>query len=329
MQQQAKSLALLKSIPSLKKIGLLILIFFIAGSLFLALMPWQQTAVCQGKVIAYSATERQQNISALVEGRVGKWYVQEGAMVKKGDKIVDIYDNDPAIIENLKNEQRALKLRYQAMEEATKLSQLNVKRQQALFKEGIVSKRTSELAEIEYAKALSEQTSVRAALAQLQIRLSRQYGQVVTAPMDGMILRRMAGEGSTLVKVGEVLAVLLPDTHSRAVELWVNGNDLPLVHQGQAVRLQFEGWPAIQFSGWPSVAVGTFGGIVQVVDNADNGQGLFRVLVTPDPKDPWPDPKYLRQSVRAHGWILLAQVKLGYELWRQFNGFPPSQEKPV
>jgi hypothetical protein len=32
---------------------------------------------------------------------------------------------------------------------------------------------------------------------------------------------------------------------------------------------------------------------------------------------------YLRQGVRANGWILLDEVRLGYELWRQFNGFPP------
>jgi hypothetical protein len=28
--------------------------------------------------------------------------------------------------------------------------------------------------------------------------------------------------------------------------------------------------------------------------------------------------------VRALGWIQLGTVRLGYELWRQFNGFPPS-----
>jgi hypothetical protein len=27
--------------------------------------------------------------------------------------------------------------------------------------------------------------------------------------------------------------------------------------------------------------------------------------------------------VRANGWVLLDVVSLGYELWRQFNGFPP------
>jgi hypothetical protein len=90
------------------------------------------------------------------------------------------------------------------------------------------------------------------------------------------------------------------------------------------VRLQFEGWPAVQFTGWPSVAVGTFGGVVTLIDATDDGQGKFRIVVTPDPRDePWPSGRYLRQGVRANGWVLLGQVTLGYELWRRFNGFPP------
>jgi hypothetical protein len=28
--------------------------------------------------------------------------------------------------------------------------------------------------------------------------------------------------------------------------------------------------------------------------------------------------------VRANGWVLLDSVRLGYELWRRFNGFPPT-----
>jgi hypothetical protein len=91
------------------------------------------------------------------------------------------------------------------------------------------------------------------------------------------------------------------------------------------VRLQFEGWPAVQFVGWPSVAVGTFGGKVNRVFPTDDGTGSFRIVVTPDENDDaWPDQRYLRQGVRANGWVLLRQVPLGYEIWRQFNGFPPT-----
>ena len=94
------------------------------------------------------------------------------------------------------------------------------------------------------------------------------------------------------------------------VELMMDGNDVPLIAQGRPVRLQFEGWPALQFSGWPSIAVGTFGGRVLLVDSTDNGHGKFRVLVEKDPReDAWPGQNYLRQGVRANGWILLNQVQ--------------------
>ena len=43
---------------------------------------------------------------------------------------------------------------------------------------------------------------------------------------------------------------------------------------------------------------------------------------------PWPEQRYLRQGVRANGWILLDRVSLGFELWRQFNGFPPATTAP-
>jgi hypothetical protein len=97
--------------------------------------------------------------------------------------------------------------------------------------------------------------------------------------------------------------------------------DVPLVSPGRKVRLQFDGWPALQFSGWPQVAVGTFGGVVAVVDRVSATDGTFRVLVTPDPDDePW--PTLLRQGSGVMAWAMLDEVRLGYELWRRVNGFP-------
>ena len=129
-----------------------------------------------------------------------------------------------------------------------------------------------------------------------------------------------------MVKAGDPLVTIVPDTEERAVELWLDGNDIPLVAKDQPVRLQFEGWPAVQFVGWPQVAIGTFAGKVTVIDATDNGKGKFRVLIVPtdDPKERWPSKQYLRQGVRSNGWVLLSKVRIGYELWRQFNGFPPS-----
>jgi adhesin transport system membrane fusion protein len=127
-----------------------------------------------------------------------------------------------------------------------------------------------------------------------------------------------------VIKAGDEIASFVPENSRPGVELWVNGNDVPLITPGRHVRLQFEGWPAVQFTGWPAVAVGTFGGTVALVDPTDGGNGTFRILVTPPDGEEWPSNTYLRQGVRAKGWVLLDTVSLGFELWRQFNGFPPT-----
>ncbi len=150
----------------------------------------------------------------------------------------------------------------------------------------------------------------------------------IRAPRGGRIQQWNGLEGSDTVKEGDQLFVIVPDTDELSVEMKVSGNDMPLIKEGDRVRLQFEGWPAVQFVGWPSVAVGTFGGKVNRVFPTDDGSGNFRVVVTPEDhferENGWPDDRYLRQGVRTNGWVLLDRVPLGYEIWRQLNGFPPT-----
>jgi multidrug resistance efflux pump len=204
--------------------------------------------------------------------------------------------------------------------------------------------------------AVAEVKAAEREVVQVTIRIERQKAQRVTAPCAGTLLRVTAntGQGGQYVRAGEQLAVIVPDVTpppaqvppslhdpasirpERVAEIWIDGNDAPLVPilmaerkaQGKTVqvRLQFEGWPAVQLVGWPSLARGTFGGQVWLMDAADDGKGKFRLLVAPDPAEeatnPWPPPEFLRQGVRANAWVLLNQVPVGWELWRQINGFP-------
>lgn len=212
---------------------------------------------------------------------------------------------------------------------ASALSGLDAKKSQLTQKER-EAEGYIETARAEHQKAVGDVAIARKELTELQGKFAKQQNQVVTAPRDGTIVRLLANEGGAIVKEGDPLFVLVPEAADRAVELWVSGNDAPLISPGRHVRLQFEGWPAVQFAGWPSVAVGTFGGEVVNVDATDDGKGQFRILVLPDAGAEWPSQRYLRQGVRANGWVLLNQVTLGYELWRQLNGFPPviAQEEP-
>jgi len=173
-------------------------------------------------------------------------------------------------------------------------------------------------------KAEADVAKLDKEILEMDVKIAQQQSQVVVAPISGFVFRVHRAQGGQIVKQGDPLLTIVPDTEDRAVELWLDGNDAPLVTPGRHVRLQFEGWPAIQFRGWPSVAVGSFGGQVSMIDSTDDGNGKFRVLVVPDKADePWPAPRFLRQGVKAHGWVLLEQVSLGFEVWRQLNGFPP------
>ena len=184
-------------------------------------------------------------------------------------------------------------------------------------------------AKVDYSQAMRQDALGQVATSQkerrdLEIKLSELDRMVIKAPRDGTIFRMPVFERGQTIKEGDSLFTLVPDTTDRVVEMWVSGNDVPLVKQGDHVRLQFEGWPAVQLAGWPSVAVGTFGGQVAAIDASDDGKGHFRIQVKPDDPAEWPDERYLRQGVRANGWVMLSQVRLGYEIWRQLNGFPPS-----
>jgi len=161
---------------------------------------------------------------------------------------------------------------------------------------------------------------------------SRRDASIVRAPVDGKVVRLFTlGAGET-VKQGDKLAVIAPKTTSLAVELLISGTDAPLMRIGQKVRLEFDGFPAVQIAGWPSVAVGTFGGEVTVVDalETDGGKGQFRLVIKPDSfSEPWPSTESLRLGTKCAGWMQLNNVSLGYELWRQLNGFPLSTDKPT
>jgi membrane fusion protein, adhesin transport system len=390
---------------------------FVVGIPTLIFAPWVQNVSGTGRVVGTTPLERQQSIDAPVEGRVTKWYVIEGSRVKEGDLIADIADNDPMILERLKEERNMIDMRVdqaksrvtaqevavqqielsrrnaldsarsrvkvaedniraaenglRAAEFSLVANQQNLERIKAGLASGLYSQRQYELqiqdngrAETEVARtkaalqaSINEKlardadlqktetdfqnsiATARATLAtgksevansvaemqRVEVRVARQSTQAVRAPRAGTILQLLAQPGGQILKSGDPIAMFVPATANLVVELYMNGNDIPLIHNGDPVRLQFEGWPAIQFTGWPSVAIGTFGGRVMLVDATDNGNGMFRILVEPDPKDePWPSTRYLRQGVRTNGWVLLNQVSLGFELWRQFNGFPPT-----
>jgi multidrug efflux pump subunit AcrA (membrane-fusion protein) len=95
----------------------LLLLVFLATPFLLALVPWQQTVMCRGTVIAYAPVERMQVLTARVSGQIRTWHVVEGTRVKMNDPVVDIEDNDPELEGRLDAQRRFLQDRLAASRE--------------------------------------------------------------------------------------------------------------------------------------------------------------------------------------------------------------------
>ncbi len=395
------------------------LLFFV-----LLFLPWQQNIRGNGRLTAFSPSERPQSVETAIAGRIQNWNISEGQFVNKGDTILtlaEIKDKffDPELlartkeqieakessIESKRDKVSALERQISALRDLlvqkreqaenklkqtqfklisdsvdyeaekirlanqeniyqrnlkrsevgnialTKIQEIESKYQEAKMKlasaentfsaskQEVINARVG-IAAVEaelldkVSKAESDRNNTLAEIydgegslaklvneyANLSIR-NEQY-QVV-APQDGYLVKAMkAGIGET-IKEGESVATIMPENPELAVEMFVQAMDAPLIATGRKVRIQFDGWPALQFSGWPNVSVGTFGGIVRVVDRVDSQGGKYRILVTQDPEEEsWPER--LRIGSGTKGWVMLDNVAVWYEIWRQLNGFPPS-----
>jgi len=325
-----KTLQQLRTPRILASIGLMLAVGIVLMSAAMVYVPWVQTASGMGTVMALDPRDRVQNINALVPGRIETWYATDGSVVKRGDPIARIVDNDPQLLERLRAERAQKLAEIDAAQLAAQTAALDVQRTGSLYREGLAARRDYEAAQIKVADYRAKIAQSRAAITKVDVDLSRQSAQIVRAPRDGRIMRINAGDSATLVKQGDVLATFAPEESVRVVELYVDGRDVPLIRPGRRVRLEFEGWPAIQFSGWPSVAQGMFDGRVRAIDLSASDTGLFRILVEPAPdRAPWPREPFVRLGAKVRGWVLMDTVSAGFELWRQLNDFPLQFERPV
>ncbi|HOY41475.1 MAG TPA: HlyD family efflux transporter periplasmic adaptor subunit [Chitinophagales bacterium] len=397
-----------------------IILIILIGFIFL---PWTQNIQTTGTVTTLRPEQRPQELNTLIAGKIDKWYVKEGDIVKKGDTILKISEIkneylDPKLvertreqinakasannfyegkvgaldnqigalaqsktlkIEQTKNKIQQIRLYIQsdsmafiAADNEYKIANDQYKRQIELHKEGLrslteleqrnqvfqnaVAKRN--IAENKYYNAKQELLNAQIELSAIEreydekiaksesdkfqsfsqisgglaeiAKLENQYNNYVIrngfyyilAPQDGQITKTIKAGVGEAVKDGELMVRISPENFQFAVELYITPNDLPLIHEKQEVRLQFDGWPAIFFTGWPDVSYGTFSGKVVAIDNFISENGKFRILVKEKPgATEWPAVLKLGGGVK--GIALLKNVPIWYELWRQLNGFPP------
>lgn len=182
----------------------------------------------------------------------------------------------------------------------------------------------------EQMSALSSKYDADASMNKLQSQYNsyevRQDNYYITSPITGIVTEAIANGIGEIVKAGDDIVSIIPTDYELAVEMYIEPMDMPLMKKGQKVRVQFDGWPAIVFSGWPNNSYGTFGAVVFAIDNFIGENGKYRVLIAQDPDEsPW--PREVRVGGGANTITLLNNVSVGYEIWRQLNGFPADYYK--
>lgn len=318
-----RTLASLRPPRATVALAWMILIGIAVSVTILLTVPWVQTAQGTGMVVALDPDDRAQEVTALVPGRVERWYVQDGQLVDAGAPIARVVDVDPNLLTRLGVERAQVEAEIAATRQSQAVAAIDVRRTAQLLSEGLAARRDYEQAQIKVADAAAKLAESRAKLSRVDVQINRQSAQLVRAPRDGRVQQLSAATNGSLVSAGTVLAVIAPERVERAVEVYVDGRDVPLIRPGRPVRIEFEGWPAIQFSGWPALAQGLFDGRVRALDPAARPDGRFRVIVEPMPGKPaWPDPRYVRLGGKLRAWVQGRTVTVGYELWRQLNDFP-------
>ena len=403
-------------------------VLFLVFGVTVSFVPWTQTVTVQGRLSAYSPSERPQEIHAQINGRIRAWHVNEGMAVKNGDLVLELDDVNPEfmapdLLHRLGQSRQALEDRRRAaltradilakrLEEMTKLTQaattsakarvseadhkvqsarqrvarakvtqetaaLNLERSRILEADGLISRRELELAiqtqiasrtevraaqaalrEAEQARralahgreqidaeliqreldtrsqrasALADAAKVSEELADLELKrsnaLQRRAAGRVVAPLAGTVVRLTPIGLGEIVHPGDALFTIVPSSATRAVEMWAEAIDAPLLKPGRPVRLLLHGIPAIPIPAWPELMAGTYDGRIQVVDQSASADGKFRLWVVPETAHrSWPPQEHVRQGTQVMGWVILNRVPLWYEMWRRFNLFPADYE---
>ncbi|MEO0590821.1 MAG: biotin/lipoyl-binding protein, partial [Pseudomonadota bacterium] len=160
----------------------LLLVAFIATVAFLIYVPWVQNVGGRGVITTLNPNERQQDINALVSGRIEEWFVRDGSAVKKGDPIARIADIDPQLIQRLEAERAQVEVQLQAAKSAQATAELDLNRMRELFEAGLAARRDYEQAQIRVDQMRGSVAGAQANLTRANVSLSRQSNQLVTAP---------------------------------------------------------------------------------------------------------------------------------------------------
>ncbi len=274
-QVQQKSTANKIIIPVLALIILLVMVAWLAGYFNNRVSPgFEQLSTSLPNIESYvvktkkeaifegvsaSITAKQTTIiSSRLLARINKINVRAGDIVKKGDVLITLENNDLS--------SRVIEARGQvnAMVARHTEAQQNFQRANELFSKKIASQFDLDKSEADYQSIKAELTSAKQNLAQAQTTLS--YA-TLRAPINGKVVDRFAEPGNTAQAGGKLLSLYNP--LSLRVEAQVREQLALTLTQGQRITVDL-----------PTVNQKIIGLVEEIVPAANTGSRSFLIKVS-------------------------------------------------
>jgi len=162
--------------------------------LILLFLPWTQNISSSGHVTTLYQDQRPQQINTVIPGKIVKWYIKEGDVVKKGDTIVELADvKDDYLDTNLVARTR---------------DQLVSKEQKLLFYSEKINAIESQINAIENNRNLKI-NSLENKIEQFKRKLISDSSEVIAAEVDYKISQEQLTRGKQLFNQGVVSLVEL------------------------------------------------------------------------------------------------------------------------
>jgi multidrug resistance efflux pump len=167
-----------------------ILLFFI----IILLLPWTQNISSTGNVTTLYQDQRPQQINTVIPGKIVKWYIKEGDIIKKGDTIIQLADTkddylDPDLVERTRD-------------------QLNSKEQELVFYNEKINAIKSQIDAIENNRELMIK-SYENKIIQYKRKLISDSSEVVSAEVDYKIATEQLSRGKQMYNQGVIALVEL------------------------------------------------------------------------------------------------------------------------
>ena len=215
----------------------------------------------------YVVAQRKAAVASKVTGRLISITVEEGDVVKKGDVIARLENEDAASARkqaaaNLEASRAGLENSRAELYDA----KTNLTRQRELLAKDYISKFDFDSADTRYKKALAgvanAEALVRANAAALQgAEVSFEYA-IIRAPFDAVVLTKDADIGDIVTPIGaaaqaKAAVVTIADMGSLLVEADVSESNLKQVKPGQPCEIQLDAFPDLRFRGQVHMIVPT------------------------------------------------------------------------